>query len=95
MEWREQDGIRWLEASLPGAKTAFTTRVGGASEPPFASLNLGILTGDEVRLVRGNRRRLASALELSPTHRPHALCWSSAAGGALPSVTLGDSVDSK
>ncbi len=66
MEWREHDGIRWLEASLPGAKTALTTRVGGASEPPFASLNLGILTGDEVRLVRGNRRRLASALELSP-----------------------------
>jgi len=26
MEWRESDGMRWLEASLPGATAAFTTR---------------------------------------------------------------------
>ena len=64
MQWREQDGVRWLEASLPGATVAFTTRGGGASSAPFESLNLGVLTGDEVDAVRENRRRLALALAL-------------------------------
>ena len=26
MEWRERDGVRWLEAELPGARAAFSTR---------------------------------------------------------------------
>ena len=52
MEWRESDGVRWLEAELPGARAAFSTRVGGVSEAPFDSLNLGILTGDERDAVR-------------------------------------------
>lgn len=64
MRWRERDGIRWLEAELPPAKVAFTTRVGGVSEPPFASLNLGLRTGDRESPVRTNRARLASALGL-------------------------------
>lgn len=64
MEWREQDGVRWLEAELPGARAAFTSRAGGASEGPFASLNLGYLTGDEPARVRANRERLAGALGL-------------------------------
>ena len=46
MEWRERDGVRWLEAELGGARAAFTTRLAGVSEEPFASLNLGLLTGD-------------------------------------------------
>jgi YfiH family protein len=66
MEWRERDGIRWLEAALPGARAAFSTRLGGVSEAPFASLNLGILTGDAGARVRENRSRLASALGLDP-----------------------------
>jgi polyphenol oxidase len=65
MNWRERNGIRWLEADLPGARAAFTTRVGGVSEPPFASLNLGLLTGDRESSVRVNRARLAAALGLS------------------------------
>jgi YfiH family protein len=64
MEWRERDGVRWLEAGMPGARAAFTTRVGGVSEDPFASLNLGILTGDRQAAVRENRARLAVALGL-------------------------------
>ena len=64
MRWGERDGVRWLEADLPGARAAFSTRVGGVSEPPFASLNLGILTGD--KRVPENRRRLATALRLDP-----------------------------
>jgi YfiH family protein len=42
----------------------FTTRVGGVSEGPFASLNLGRLTGDELERVRENRRRAVGALGL-------------------------------
>jgi polyphenol oxidase len=30
MEWREADGLRWLEARLPGATAAFTTRTAGS-----------------------------------------------------------------
>jgi YfiH family protein len=62
MEWHEADGIRWLQAELPGATAAFSTRVGGAGEPPFDSLNLGVFTEDEREAVVENRRRLAAAL---------------------------------
>jgi purine-nucleoside/S-methyl-5'-thioadenosine phosphorylase / adenosine deaminase len=66
MEWRERDGVRWLEADLGGARAAFSTRLGGVSEPPFDSLNLGILTEDEPGAVAANRIRLATALGLDP-----------------------------
>jgi YfiH family protein len=64
MEWREREGVRWLEAELPRARAAFSTRIGGISGPPFATLNLGRLTGDPG--VRENRRRLAAALGVDP-----------------------------
>lgn len=66
MKWVESDGLRWLAAELPGARAAFSTRVGGVSEEPFDSLNLGVLTGDERAAVLENRTRLAAALGLSP-----------------------------
>ena len=66
MDWRERDGVRWLEADLGGAHAAFSTRLGGVSEPPFDSLNLGILTDDDPAAVTENRRRLAGALDLDP-----------------------------
>jgi len=66
MEWRDQDGVRWLEAELPGARAAFSTRLGGVSEAPFETLNLGILTGDERPAVLENRARLAAAIGLKP-----------------------------
>jgi len=66
MDWRERDGVRWLEADLGGARAAFSTRIGGVSEPPFDSLNLGILTDDEQAAVEANRLRLAAALGLEP-----------------------------
>lgn len=66
MEWRERDGVKWLEADLGGARAAFSTRLGGVSEPPFDALNLGILTDDEPAAVVENRRRLATALGLDP-----------------------------
>lgn len=66
MEWRESDGVRWLEAELSGARVAFSTRLGGVSEPPFDSLNLGLLTDDNREAVNENRRRLAGALGRAP-----------------------------
>jgi YfiH family protein len=62
MEWRERDRVRWLEAAMPGACAAFTTRLGGLSEPPFAALNLGVFTEDDRDAVVANRRRLSAAL---------------------------------
>ena len=66
MEWREQDGVRWLHASLPRALAAFSTRLGGRSAGPFESLNLGLRTGDERAAVLTNRARLAAAIDRDP-----------------------------
>jgi YfiH family protein len=67
MNWRERDRVRWLEAGLEidrgrRAMAAFTTRLGGVSEAPFDSLNLGLLTGDRLGRVRENRGRLTASL---------------------------------
>jgi YfiH family protein len=45
---------------------AFSTRIGGVSRGPHASLNLGLSVGDDPERVAENARRLARALELSP-----------------------------
>jgi len=66
MEWRERDGVRWLEAELPGARAAFSTRVGGLSDAPFDALNVAVKTGDEQGRVHDNRRALAAALGIAP-----------------------------
>src|SRR5439155_354169 len=50
--------FRW---DVPGPyDVVFTTRAGGVSEGPFASLNLGRRTGDHVERVDENRRRLCA-----------------------------------
>jgi YfiH family protein len=64
MRWHELEGVRWLGAELPGARAAFSARLGGVSDGPYDSLNLAILTGDEPHRVRQNRHRLAAALGL-------------------------------
>jgi polyphenol oxidase len=66
VEWRERDGVRWLEAELGEGRAAFSTRLGGVSEPAFDSLNLGLLTEDDENAVKENRLHLASALGFSP-----------------------------
>jgi YfiH family protein len=48
-----------IELDLPGAHVRFTTRVGGVSEGPYASLNLGRWTADDPCAVAENRRRAA------------------------------------
>jgi YfiH family protein len=55
-----------IPVSLPGGDVVFSTREGGVSEGPYASLNLGILTDDDQTRVAENRARLAQAAGLSP-----------------------------
>ena len=45
----------WLECPLLEARAAFSTRLGGVSDGPYESLNLGILTDDDPALVARNR----------------------------------------
>src|SRR5262249_50951420 len=43
-------------------EVVFTTRVGGVSDGPYASLNLGRRTGDDVERVDENRRRACAEI---------------------------------
>jgi YfiH family protein len=56
--------FRWegdhVTADLPGARALFSTRRGGVSTGPYASLNLGRLTHDDPANVDANRDRLAA-----------------------------------
>src|SRR3954468_5648055 len=51
-----------LAIDLDGATAVFTTRRGGVSEGPFASLNIGRRTGDDGARVEANRERVAAAV---------------------------------
>lgn len=51
--------IRW---EIEGYEVAFTTRRGGVSEGPFASLNLGRKSGDDVTRADENRRIACTAI---------------------------------
>jgi polyphenol oxidase len=48
----------------PNVRAAFTLRSGGASEPPFDTLNLGAHVGDDARAVAHNRKLVSEALRL-------------------------------
>jgi len=60
--------MRLIERELPGARVVFSTRLGGVSEGPYESLNLGILTEDAADRVTENRGRLAESAGLD-AHR--------------------------
>ena len=75
MEWIETDGVRWLRAELGPAgagagRVGFGSRVGGVSAAPYDSLNIGVLTDDFDEAVVENRRRLAAAVGIEPSHVP-------------------------
>jgi purine-nucleoside/S-methyl-5'-thioadenosine phosphorylase / adenosine deaminase len=53
---------------LPGARAAFTTRRGGHSVGPYASLNLGFATDDDPDAMERNRAALPAAIG-SPAER--------------------------
>jgi YfiH family protein len=90
---------------LPGARAVFTTRRGGVSGGPYASLNLGLSTADTRANVQANRERLAAQLgvELSFTRQVHGTAIHHAgaampegdgqittAAGVAPAVTVAD-----
>lgn len=61
--WRERvepEDEQW------GLEWAVTDRVGGASQGPWAGLNLGAHVGDAAEAVETNRHRLAHSLQISP-----------------------------
>lgn len=51
---------------LPGGRALFTTRRGGVSDGPYASLNLAAWTDDAPAAVARNRELLAQALCVAP-----------------------------
>jgi YfiH family protein len=57
-----------LGIDLSGARALFTTRRGGFSEGPYASLNLGRLTDDRPDAVRRNRARLEERTGVRPAY---------------------------
>ena len=70
----------WITPSWPappGVCAITTTRSGGESQPPYASLNLGAGTGDAPGAVARNRTRILSALAIG--HEP---CWLDQAHGS-------------
>ncbi len=62
----EQNGVTLLgDLNHPsGVTLAFTERSGGASNSPYASLNLGTHVGDNLEDVLENRRRVLEALDI-------------------------------
>jgi purine-nucleoside/S-methyl-5'-thioadenosine phosphorylase / adenosine deaminase len=58
---------RHIAATLLGAHVLFTTRRGGVSEGPYATLNLGLWTADEAAAVLENRDRVAAAAGVERT----------------------------
>jgi YfiH family protein len=64
--WRTTGELTWIEAAVGAARAAFSTRVGGVSEGPFRSLNLGILTADDPGRVRRNRAILVKGVGRDP-----------------------------
>jgi YfiH family protein len=84
-----------IAVDLPGAAVRFSTRAGGVSEGPYASLNLGIQTGDAAERVVENRRLLSQALGLEPAaiaigrqvHGAKIQRWESRPGNAFTEAT--------
>jgi YfiH family protein len=55
--------VTYLRWKAPGPyEVVFTTRLGGVSDGPYASLNVGRRTGDDVRNVDENRRRACAEI---------------------------------
>ncbi len=67
---RSKGAVRYLTfdsfAQHAGVDAVVTTRHGGESAGPFATLNLGLRTGDDPEVVRRNRARAASIVGAAP-----------------------------
>jgi polyphenol oxidase len=59
----------WLRPEWPAPRNVrafITTRAGGASRGPYASLNIGLSTGDDPQAIAQNRARVRSVLPEDP-----------------------------
>lgn len=87
------DGIAWHEdrslRDRSGIVVAFSERMGGVSEPPYASLNLAAHVGDEPAAVDENRRRFLGALGLAE-HRRCLTCAEQVHGTGVRIVRPGE-----
>ena len=67
---RQLNGITVVQSAVleapEGIVHAFSTRQGGVSRPPFATLNLGQSVGDDSAAVEENRRRFFGAFGIDP-----------------------------
>jgi YfiH family protein len=71
----------------PGITAAFTTRAGGASAVPYASLNLATHVGDDPDVVGANRDVVATALGIDARR----VAWCDQVhGDTVATVTAGD-----
>jgi YfiH family protein len=57
-----------LLSAIPGLRHAFFTRDGGVSEGVYAGLNGGLGSSDDPARVAENRRRMAEAMGVAPSH---------------------------
>ncbi|MDC7675041.1 peptidoglycan editing factor PgeF [Asticcacaulis machinosus] len=53
---------------LPGIQHGFFTRLGGVSQAPYDSLNIGLGSSDDQASVRENRRRVAASFDRDENH---------------------------
>jgi len=67
--WRQPD---W---PVPSVRAVCTTRVGGASQPPYNGFNLGDHVGDRPEAVAVNRRQLAQDLGVRPVFLQQVHGW--------------------
>ncbi|UWG96116.1 peptidoglycan editing factor PgeF [Dehalobacter sp. DCM] len=70
MQWQrtvspEQNFLTIPEWEEQGVTAVFSTRIGGLSKPPYASLNLAFHVGDNPGDVLGNRKRFLSGFGYS------------------------------
>jgi YfiH family protein len=85
----EPEPIRW---DAPGPyEVVFSTRTGGVSEGAYASLNLGLLSGDDRERVQANRERLYEVAGADPER----VSWPRQVHGAavIRAGTRGDEAD--
>ena len=68
LDEKNKHGVTWL--SFPSleatgmVKHAFSTRMGGVSEGPFATMNFSFTRGDDPNAVKENYRRMANSLDV-------------------------------
>lgn len=80
--------MKLLDWSAPGRyRIVFSTRLGGVSEGPFRSLNLGLLTDDEPERVLENRRLLCAATGADPGRA--AMAWQQHGARVVEAAPLG------